>query len=310
MSELVRERKPVGLGRICSNCKSQDTQIYITRKGYPHTKWIKDGQGGYLCHKCYRNTLYLKGKRAPSNPANLPRHEAIKKHTTTTICYLCGSSETYHPVTRKYPHWYRYHSETVGLTHICAKCYWKQRRRKNGEFQDFKAKLLARICSNCNSNKTQITITKKGYPHRKWIGDGKGGWLCHNCAKRITYKKQELLGQRRRLMNNPRFHWARMSLRNHKHNGYEVDPHLFDEIIPMAMTANNCALCDVPLTWGYLNGKYLNTTPSIDRLDNGRTLTKDNIQIVCFACNTMKRTRTQKEFIDYCTYVANKFKNQ
>jgi hypothetical protein len=304
VSELIKSRQAIGFGRICSNCKSSETQITITKKGYPHAKWINDGNNGWLCHKCARVILYKQGKRAPSRDnKNIPlrNNPKIVKHTNT-VCFLCGSTETYRPQ-NKYYHWFRYSEDS----YICAKCYWKQRRRNNGEFQDFKTKLNQRICSNCKSDKTQITITKRGYPNKKWIGDGKGGWLCHKCAKKITYHRQEVMRVRRAMIKNPRFYWARMSLGNHKRSGFSIDLNMFEELLPLAMSSNTCKICDVSLSWGYHNGKQLMTTPSLDRINNEKHITKDNIQIICYRCNSTKRDRSMSDFISYCKYVAKKF---
>src|ERR1044072_3241071 len=82
--------------------------------------------------------------------------------------------------------WYK-----KGYDKQCNRCYMRERRRKTGDFKDFKKNFNERYCSECGSTKTQVTITKKGYPHTKWISDGKGGHLCHKCSKKILYQQRE-----------------------------------------------------------------------------------------------------------------------
>lgn len=222
-------------------------------------------------------------------------------------CFLCNSETTYFSKSKNKFTWYNYKGHK-----ICNLCYYKQYHKqvKQGTFQSYKQKIGLRICSRCGSDKTQITITRKGYPHRKWVSDGKGGYLCHNCTKRTLYREREGRDSVLRLLRqDPRFAWARMTLANHKRNGFVINISK-KELTELASKTDKCVICDSPLTWGYMNGAKIRSRPSLDRTDNDIVVSYDTIQILCFRCNTMKGDRTMKEYVDYCTYVANKFKNQ
>ena len=219
-------------------------------------------------------------------------------------CFICQSTSTYFSQSKNKFTWY-----SCGKEKICSFCYYKEYHKqvREGSFLSYKEQIGLRKCSRCGTDKTQVTITKKGYPHRKWVSDGEGGWFCHKCSRKTIYHQQEIIRKRRALTKNPRFHWARMSIGNHKRSGFSIDINLFDDLLPLALEADKCKICDVPLSWGYLNGKHLMTTPSLDRINNEKHITKNNIQIICFMCNSTKGIRTMPDFISYCKYVAKKF---
>jgi hypothetical protein len=221
-----------------------------------------------------------------------------------TKCFLCNSTTTYFSKSKNKFTWYNYNG-----TKICNLCYYKQYHKqvREGTFQSYKEKIGLRKCSRCGTDKTYTTITIRGYPHRKWVSDGNGGYICHNCTKKTLYQKREHEYTLKRLRtSNPRILWAQMSYRNHKRNNFIMNLTMH-ELEEMASKTNKCAICDVILVWGYLNGKLLKSTASLDRINNEKVITKNNIQILCYECNAIKRTKPMQEFIDYCKYVAKKF---
>lgn len=226
-----------------------------------------------------------------------------------TKCFLCNSITTHFSQSKNKFSWYNFDSGEGQTTKVCSKCYDRERRikLKEGTFISYKQKIGLRQCSRCGTNNTQITMTKTGYPHRKWVSDGNGGYLCHNCTKRVKYIEQEHQYTLRRLRrSDPRKLWAQMCIGNHKRNGFTMTL-TRHELAEMALNADTCPICDVKLEWGYLNGKKLRNGPSLDRTNNEIHISKHNTQIICQYCNRRKLDQTMKEFIDYCKYVAKKF---
>lgn len=221
-----------------------------------------------------------------------------------TKCFLCNSTKTHFSKWKNRFTWYNYNGAK-----ICDVCYYRDYRKKLKEktFQSYKEKIGLRNCSKCGTQNTITTITKSGYPHRKWVSDGKGGYLCHGCTKKIKYAERErAYGIKRMTSADPRKLWAQMCMGNHKRNGFTMilTRH---ELAEMALKTDKCAICDVTLEWGYLTGKFQRNSPSLDRIDNEQIITKDNVQILCSYCNRTKLARTMSEFIAYCKYVAKKF---
>jgi hypothetical protein len=221
-----------------------------------------------------------------------------------TKCFLCNSPTTYFSKSKNKFTWYNYKGSK-----ICNLCYYKQYHKqvREGTFLAYKQQIALRKCSKCGTDKTQITLTRKGYQHRKWVSDGKGGYLCHNCCKKTIYQKRERDYRIKRMVEaNPRILWAQMSIGNHYRNGFKLELKR-KELEEMALKTDKCTICDIQLAWGYRTGKAYKISPSMDRINNEKVITKDNIQILCVRCNRTKADRTMKEFIDYCKYVAKKF---
>jgi len=113
------------------------------------------------------------------------------------------------------------------------------------------------------------------------------------------YKKAKLYRR-----NNPVKVWCISTVKNHRLQNHKV---LFkwQELLPVAIKAKNCSICNIKLDWSYKNkrGKLILTSPTLDRKNNGKILTLNNTWIICFSCNATKRNRTLKEFIDYCNLV-------
>lgn len=92
--------------------------------------------------------------------------------------------------------------------------------------------------------------------------------------------------------NKPHRFWATSTRARHRRRGFDVQVSN-DELTLMAEFATHCPLCDVRLDWG-LKGKSgpRPNSPSWDRMDNERTMTRVNTWIVCHRCNTTKGPRS------------------
>jgi len=65
-----------------------------------------------------------------------------------------------------------------------------------------------------------------------------------------------------------------------------------------------CALSGIKLTCKMIRNVHTFTNVSIDRIDNNKNYTKDNIQIVAFIVNLMKWKQTEEDFIEMCRTVV------
>lgn len=64
-----------------------------------------------------------------------------------------------------------------------------------------------------------------------------------------------------------------------------------------------CAVSGVKMT--HLKGQgHLHKNMSIDRIDNNKGYTQDNVHIVCYYINMMRRTMNLDEFKDVCKEIA------
>ena len=186
----------------------------------------------------------------------------------------------------------------VKNTSACRKCsteltpsnYLKERRR-------------GYICNSC------WTVLYRGYGQRRQrekpeeVRRAQREWV----AKNPTYHKRWKMALRER---NPYLYWASSVLRAHRGRGHAVELTV-KELERAARDTRECGLCGCNLAWVYAAGERRKRTPrdnpSLDRRDNGNTLTLDNIMIVCFRCNASKQERTLAQFVEYCSTIVSRF---
>ena len=105
-----------------------------------------------------------------------------------------------------------------------------------------------------------------------------------------------------------RYAWSRDTLCDHRRHGFQTEIKPL-ELEAYALTVDHCEICGEPLDWTPSSAIGPRTrSPTLDRVDNSDFLTFDNVMIVCHQCNRSKGDRSLVDFIDYCTLVAEKFK--
>jgi hypothetical protein len=113
--------------RTCSSCRSADTLLSYNRFGYPYKRWTNDGQGGWLCNRCYNRIVY----RPKSHNHILFKHKTIylQSNPRDGICSQCGKTGITHI------HHTEYHDDDPlrDTIELCRSCHayetWKQRRK-------------------------------------------------------------------------------------------------------------------------------------------------------------------------------------
>ncbi len=174
-------------------------------------------------------------------------------------------------------------------------------------------------CENTGSKKIkQCVHCKQSFPIDHFYKlvkskDGHGNH-CRKCREYMvkrSYEKMRKLNplklrnrENQYRKDNPVKRWANTSLCCHRKK-FRVNITV-KELEELGKITSRCSLCDCWLSWGG-NMVVKDNSPSLDRIDNGSILSKDNIQIICHKCNCTKRNRTMKEFLDYCQVIVNKF---
>lgn len=75
------------------------------------------------------------------------------------------------------------------------------------------------------------------------------------------------------------------------------------ELKVMFDKTTQCPICGKEFSSEYGVGKILNSSPSLDRINNELELRPDNVWVICSECNRTKGQRTMKEFYDYCKMI-------
>lgn len=160
---------------------------------------------------------------------------------------------------------------------VCKRCF---RRKPVTDFHNSPSGIRY-YCKKCDSAYSRRYIRT----HREW-------------------KKQY---DRRYTSENPRRRWAYACLAGHRRRGFTTELSS-RELYQIASNTDTCFICGCKLNWALLSkGRIKTNSPSLDRLDNGMTIRKDNIAILCYRCNSTKRNRTLSEFVSYCQSVVERF---
>ena len=110
---------------------------------------------------------------------------------------------------------------------------------------------------------------------------------------------------------NPKRTFCSDTIRRHRKWGYtiEITPsQLYEKI----KDVEKCPICGREIDWTYGNkGGYPNiSSPSLDVIDSKGTVTIDNVQILCFLCNTAKGSTPMNDFMkNYEDYIRSAYKH-
>jgi hypothetical protein len=136
-----------------------------------------------------------------------------------------------------------------------------------------------------------------------------------NKTKILKYSKEyakhhpENIQKKRNTYNrkHPERRWAESSIHGHKRKGYDVQIDIY-ELEQIAKQIKQCQYCGNILIYATGKNKTLDETPTMDRINREKVITKNNIQIICHKCNAMKSYRKHDEFIQQCIKIV-KFMN-
>lgn len=169
------------------------------------------------------------------------------------------------------------------LDYSCKECHHKY-------YQDFKNRYPEKWLKHTeyeknrrNKNKDEVNQRRR----QKYQSD-----------ESYRLSRKELKRQYR--LKDP-IHWyALETIRGHKKSKYILKVTV-KEVEEICRNTSSCILCGIPINWSSLKSK---DSPSLDRIDNENTLTKDNIQLLCLRCNMTKGDMKMKQFIEYCNNIA------
>jgi len=137
--------------------------------------------------------------------------------------------------------------------------------------------------------------------------------LCKTCDKKGNTERYRAdpIGMRDkarvRASKNIHRRRATSALSSHSLKGHIINISV-DEVEHMFSTTTHCPICGVKMLDSFGNGRKI-YSPSLDRIDNGTELTKDNLWIICSRCNVMKGDQTMHEYIERSHLIYEKFKD-
>lgn len=123
--------------RVCSRCNSDETLLSYTKKGYPYQRWTKDGEGGWLCDRCYKKVVFTPERRRKWNERAMKFKDKmlfLKSNPRTGTCSRCGKTGMTHI------HHIAYHDDDPlkDTIELCLSCHgietWRLRKEKAVRF--------------------------------------------------------------------------------------------------------------------------------------------------------------------------------
>lgn len=138
-------------------------------------------------------------------------------------------------------------------------------------------------------------------------------YWCRECEriyiKSKGNKEHAATRAKREREKHPKKIWAKSSIFQHKRRNHNVII-TWEELLLKAEKVEYCPICGCKIDWGTKkSGKAIPTSPSLDRFDNSKTITKDNSWIICHFCNMAKGELSLIEFIDYCNHITERRDN-
>jgi hypothetical protein len=201
-------------------------------------------------------------------------------------------------------------------TRICKKCNTEQ-PICNFHIDNYEKFGHKKVCKTCSKeyyikNKERILASQKHYRelNKNMIGLKYEAKKQRKSIYNKVYREKNLdeLAKYQHDYRIKKTHriWARNTFRSHKKSGYIMDISI-DDIEIIAIQSKQCNICDIELNWGHKNGALEPNSPTLDRINNEKTINKNNIEILCHRCNTAKGKGTREEYIMRCVYIAKKF---
>lgn len=130
--------------------------------------------------------------------------------------------------------------------------------------------------------------------------------LANKTYYKNNYSKILAKKQAKRKLNWPLF-GAIGTIQSHRRRGNKMLITV-EWLEKLAHKTEECPICKVKLAWNEkINNSQLTNSPSLDRLNNGNTLSKNNVWIICTVCNITKGARTMKQFIRYCNLISKNY---
>lgn len=113
--------------------------------------------------------------------------------------------------------------------------------------------------------------------------------------KRIDQERSKISSMKRR-HNNPERVLLYEARKRAKKKNIECSINIEDIFIP-----DFCPVLKIPIIFG--RGKRLDNSPSIDRIDNTKGYTKENICVISFRANALKNNATIEELMAIVNYM-------
>lgn len=191
---------------------------------------------------------------------------------------------------------------------ICRKCgQAKAPTRENYifKFPNRDEMILDRICRKCreailtiSSNKRVCRKCGRGKPATNKYFLTNRGVLLYTC--KICSHAPSILASKKWIKKHPRQAWeskvCSMAKGRARKYGFAYEEQTVNNLVISYIEGSLCPCCSTPM-------KGKNRWPSIDRIHSERGYVKDNVSIICYRCNVLKKNGTIFDFENIVRYM-------
>ena len=157
-----------------------------------------------------------------------------------------------------------------------------------------------RVCKNCEINKPIKNFTYKQASNNLYYIE----YVCNTC-KYINYKilnkdRIELYSINQKIKENFTIDGRAVMLRNRcrqRAKNYGMEFSLSKEVLITMLSTKKCSKTNIKLIID--DSKYNPYAPSIDRIDNNKGYTDENIQIVCMIYNFCRNSFSENQVEEF-----------
>lgn len=160
--------------KVCTCCDSVET--YIRPNGLE--QWYNDGNGGRLCHKCYKKNIEYPD-RGYRRLRFKDRRIVLDVALRIGVCNWCRAVVPFDcKLTHMHHERYNPDNPKEGTIEVCITCHHKETHRLQREANGEPSALEERRCFKCNGSKTYLDEGK--WP--KWYRiERTNNYLCKTC---------------------------------------------------------------------------------------------------------------------------------
>jgi hypothetical protein len=99
--------------------------------------------------------------------------------------------------------------------------------------------------------------------------------------------------------------WSRHTISEHRRRGYIVNFSI-DWLEEKTKSSSTCNLCGIALDWRDKKGMYNKSSPTLDRRNNENELNINNVDIICYSCNSSKQAYPRDAYIKKCKLILSR----
>lgn len=254
----------------CSQCKIEKDETEFN--AYPRAA---DGLA-YQCKSCISEN----GKKTRAKNKLDAKQNQLKYKDVDKICSSCK-------ITKTSSEFYKNSTTFDGYSTQCKVCNdISSKRTRKERYADVVVDWQAlRMCTRCD----EIKPTSE-FRQNKWQKDGVNTW-CKSCV--IKYE-MTIESQIRMMLTRAKQRAKRKDL------SFDIDYDYVVDLLSPSIEHPICPVLGFEMKWKTINNpdnKFKNKSPSLDRIDNTKGYTKDNVAVISFKANNMKRAYTRDEFM-------------